>query len=391
MGLLPSSLQGGSLEMARKVNRNILFLSCIGILLLISPSTYAVRQKGKNGLETSLSAEPADSGTADQSFECTDTPADHSLPVNETTAVKKFTAILSQEKQKVSLTCGKALTVIPTNLAGGMVCPAGLEDLTTCKESSSDALEKKSPPEAAATAPESLSVLMGGPSTSPVKWQETDVQGGTEGKSYTLSLPPVPLPLLDSAFQAGCEKEKTKCVLTVTVEARKSVASGQTASCAYGAKSNPTDKRPTVVITPEKNTMTLVCGTTSSTTIPANISESYCTGASSDCTTKEQYTSVIPGFQAGWWVDGKDGSWTLTIPKDQVPTSPKTIHVGCQYKVTAPQVPGSTKTASTGPTACMVDVVFGGSEGSSATRPTVATALTLTLAVTLGFSFAKLS
>lgn len=107
----------------------------------------------------------------------------------------------------------------------------------------------------------------------------------------------------DGTFSAGCLTEKTQkhhCLLTVAAEGRKSAGSGQTATCAYGAKSNTHDKRPAVILTAQDNTLALVCGSGDATTIPMDLPENYCTDQSSTCSTKGQFVALTPGFQRDW-------------------------------------------------------------------------------------------
>ncbi|PHJ15344.1 srs domain-containing protein [Cystoisospora suis] len=340
---------------ARILNRNTWLLVSAGALfLLLSPLACALRHQGSNRIraevqpvsEVVLAECGADLGEA-----------------------KAFTATLSEEKKKVELHCqGNAENkVVPDKLTDGLVCPATVATLAECEAQG-------------AKQPVSLSTILGGVESSGVKWVESAGTGQT-GKKYELSLPGVPLPLLDATFVTGCsQSSKSDCKLTVKVEARKSVATGQTVNCAYGANSNEKGKRPTVTMTTKDNTMTLICGNQENTSVyPASYTTDYCTDetAGDNCKT-EKYANFIKEFKTTWWSKGQaPQSVTLTIPPEQFPDTAKTVRLGCHYKSSTTDQTKSPSGAA--PTACAVDVVISAKDNTGSGR-TVAYLPGLTLA-----------
>lgn len=350
------------LRRARMANgdRRLLAWAC-GVILLLCPLAHALRQQRGSGLGSQ-----GEAGTPQQA-------QDVVCPGDGRAAGKTFAATLSESEPKVTLQCHGSDTAVPADLVKGSVCPETVTTLANCGGAEVANRSKQQPV--------SLSVLMGGAESSQVKWVQTST-GGQERK-YELGLPNAPLPLLDAKFVTGCappSQEKTagdnECRLEVTVEARKSAATGQTVYCAYGEKSN--QARPIVRMTAKDNTMTLVCGNKNTTAVrPTQYTTSYCVDEKvSDTCAKESYTSFIKDFQASWWTSNADAkSVTLTIPPEHFPEASKTIHLGCEYTPqTAPP-----KTPEPAQRTCSVDVVISAKESSALGR-TVAALPALSLA-----------
>ncbi|PHJ17167.1 srs domain-containing protein [Cystoisospora suis] len=355
----------------RPARRNLWLLACAGAsILLLSPLVCALRHREGTGLRAKDAApEPT------QAAVC---------PVGQ---AKEYTATLSESKQKVSLQCAAASdTVVPAELKSGKVCPSGVNDLAACKTASEGKAESNKPV--------SLSVLMGGTEASPVNWVESKPTDGSGGNKYELSLPNAPLPLKDTKFVAGCvptapDQANKECKLTVTVEARKSAAAGQTVSCAYGAKSN--EAKPTVTMTQQNNTVTLVCGNEATKAVPqpTDYKTAYCADdkVGADCKT-ETFTSFIAGFQSTWWTENKGAqNVTLTIPPEQFPDSAKMIHLGCLYTPPSPAAAAKEDAQAAKQNLCKVDVVISAKESSATGRRVAALPGLAAGAVVLSISF----
>lgn len=351
--------QGGLLrwpgrDVAGKLSWTLFLFSCIGVIL-VPTSGYALRHKERNSLASPAAPLP-DSNAKEQTVTCPAAAQPSGSPT-------ELSGTLSEAVSKLLLQCEAGTTVVPTGLTQGLVCPADVpgKDLTKCKDATAGSGEKQAV---------SLSQLMGGPTSPEVTWEKQPE--GTGGKLvYSLSLPPAPLPLVDSSFLTGCKTQDSQhCVVTVSVEARKSAASGQTVYCAYGKNSNDPTKRPTVTMTTKDNKMTLVCGNKDKTVVqPKNYTTHYCPDekVGDVCTTAGEYKSFITDFQETWWTkDDATDSVTLTIPPEHFPATAKTIHLGCQYK--PPAAEDTQKAAAAGqPTACVVDVVISPKESAGKT------------------------
>ncbi|PHJ15984.1 srs domain-containing protein [Cystoisospora suis] len=348
-------------NLAWKLSWNLVLFSCIGVIL--APTLgHALRHKGKNSL-ASATTPLADANGKEHTFTCPGAAEQASGSPTE------LSGTLSEAVPKLLLECAEGTTVVPTKLTEGLVCPADLpsKDLTKCKDTGAAARDDEKQAV-------SLSELMGGASSPAVKWEKQSTESTNRKTVYTLSLPAAPLPLVDSSFVTGCQGQpsqpKQQCVATVTVEARKSAANGQTVYCAYGKNSNDPTKRPTVTMTTKDNKMTLVCGNKEKTVVqPKNYTTHYCSDekVSDTCTTTAgEYKSFITDFQDTWWTkDEATNSVTLTIPPEHFPASAKTIHLGCQYS--PPPVAGDNQKAGAGPTACVVDVVISAKDSAGRT------------------------
>ncbi|PHJ17493.1 srs domain-containing protein [Cystoisospora suis] len=355
--------------------QNLWLLACAAAsILLLSPSACALRHREGTSLQGNQD------GPSSQATEATNAVC----PAAEKAA--EYTATLSESNQKVSLQCAAAGDqVVPAGLKDGSVCPADVQTLAACETPAENSVK------ASASKAVSLSVLMGGTEAPPVTWVESTLTEADGPKKYELSLPNAPLPLKDTKFVAGCipakkEKANNECKLTVTVEARKSAAAGQTVYCAYGAKSN--EAKPTVTMTQENNTLTLVCGNEATKAVPqpTDYKTAYCADeVGAECKT-ETFTSFIPGFQSTWWTENKGAqNVTLKIPPEHFPDSPKTIHLGCLY--TPPTTPQDQSAGAAKQNLCKVDVVIGAKESSATGRRVAALPGLAVGAVALSISF----
>lgn len=325
------------------------------VIVLVSPLVSALRQRGSTNLRARDS--PPTQEVEAQDVVCS---------ANTRAAAKMYVARLSESNPKVTLQCEGTDTAVPASLTDGLVCPescATLAECGTARPTNGKTLAQ----------PVSLSSLMGGEKLPQVKWVKTSPGG--QANKYELSLPAAPLPLLDAKFLTGCAAGpseantlENECKLKVTVEARKSAASGQTVYCAYGKHSNAA--RPTVTVTTKNNTVTLVCGNKEATVQPTSYKTDYCAdGDASDACAKETYTSLIKEFQTSWWTSNDDDkSVTLTIPPAHFPDTPKTIHLGCQYKAGGADTPRSEEAE----TSCSVNVVISARESSALGRTVAA-------------------
>ncbi|KFH03923.1 SAG-related sequence SRS15C [Toxoplasma gondii VAND] len=223
-----------------------------------------------------------------------------------------------------------------------------------------------------------------------IQWIKTETTKGSETASnneWTLTLQESDLPLSEKSFFVGCEhakaskrsetvvSTKSACTVNVTVEARASAAAeNNVVTCAYGQNSNPHPLK--VEVTPQKNTVTLQCGSEGSLN-PTNYTTKYCDAQEdmSKCTEKN-FADILPSIVTSWWTsDNTKNSVKLTVPETGFPESEQQFRLRCVLNKTNPQTSGpnakseqNAETQSTASTSeCNVIVtVKSGSSASSA-------------------------
>ncbi|KFG43451.1 SAG-related sequence SRS15C [Toxoplasma gondii FOU] len=230
-----------------------------------------------------------------------------------------------------------------------------------------------------------------------IQWIKTGTAKGSEPGSsseWTLKLQESDLPLSEKSFFVGCQhakaskrsetdvstksaSTKSACTVNVTVEARASAAAeNNVVTCAYGQNSNPHPLK--VEMTPQKNTVTLQCGSEGSLN-PTSYTTKYCDAQEdmSKCTEKN-FADILPSMVTSWWTsDNEKSSVKLTVPETDFPESEQQFRLRCVLNKTKPQTSGpnakidqNAETQSTASTSeCNVIVtVKSGSSASSASQ-----------------------
>ncbi|PFH36808.1 SAG-related sequence [Besnoitia besnoiti] len=152
-----------------------------------------------------------------------------------------------------------------------------------------------------------------------------------EDRSKVLIIPPENLPFVDGEFAVGCvNNSQASCKVRVTVAARATVTKDQQVSCAYGKDSN--NQHQIIKLSPSQNRFTLACGD-KGTIVQTNYKIAYCPvtegqDAAPECS--EEYKTILPGYEEGWWTGDNGNSATLTIPKDKFPNNEARFMIQCQ-------------------------------------------------------------
>ncbi|CBZ53661.1 SRS domain-containing protein [Neospora caninum Liverpool] len=271
-----------------------------------------------------------------------------------------LTATLSQEKNVLEIGCDRDnQKCAPAELTGNVVCPSTITELKSCTS------------RVTGTNPTSFDIntLLSGSPTS-ISWQKCD---GNDGACTTkkLTIPPENFPFVDQKFMVGCVKRndsKDTMKVTVTLEARPSTTEGQTVKCAYGVNSNKAHH--TVTLTPEKNSFTLVCGT-SGEVLPTTYETNYCVSdngndASASC--QGSYGDIFPNYEQTWWTaTATTNEYKFVIPEGQFPAEGQKITVGCRKKKTGVSGQERTENDKKDSSVCSVDVTIVASAASPAT------------------------
>ncbi|KFG55027.1 SAG-related sequence SRS40D [Toxoplasma gondii FOU] len=238
---------------------------------------------------------------------------------------------LSQNDLTAALECvGESVASIPTELTNKVCQPKqGDARESECTFSGTD-------PEGTAVA---LKDILG--VTADVQWTEEQSSAKEVGtRKWTLELKEDDLPLTPKSFLVGCLRQKSNrsagdakaCKLTVNVEARASSVGGDNVvTCAYGKDSNHQPLK--VDMSPEKNTLTIKCGSEGSL-IPTSYATEYCDphGEEGKCTQKN-FKDIFPMFAESWWKkEDEKGTATLTIPETGFPESEHQFRIGCALK-----------------------------------------------------------
>nr|AAX38597.1 tachyzoite surface protein [Neospora caninum] len=147
---------------------------------------------------------------------------------------------------------------------------------------------------------------------------------GTLQQGIKITIPDEHYPATSKAFRVGCKAGKNVCLLNVYVQSRESEVIGQVAHCAY---SSNVRLRP-ITVNPENNGVTLICGPDGKA-FPDDYMNHHCTEL--DECKERPYSAVFPGFSSSFWTGEASGvaGATLTIPKDQFPSTAQTIYLGC--------------------------------------------------------------
>ncbi|PFH36094.1 SAG-related sequence [Besnoitia besnoiti] len=228
-------------------------------------------------------------------------------------------AVISRGKNTLKLDCKGDLKYAPDELKT-KVCVSGNSDLKCSTDPTPTCFE--------------VDKLLYG-STAKIQWTDVTTQQRAIKQPKSLTIPPENLPYVDVQFVVGCldstSNETPKCIVAATVEARASVADGQTVTCAYGASSNTS--RQAVTLSPSKNSFTLVCGD-KGTVLPTNYDTKFCSSDPKDKTDScdGDYQSILPGFESSWWKkeEPSANSFTLSIPVEKFPNEPAKMVVACQ-------------------------------------------------------------
>ncbi|PHJ23731.1 srs domain-containing protein [Cystoisospora suis] len=293
------------------------------ILVLAVTGLASVGPQGSQAAEKARKSEkeePAKSSRVDNQVATCTKPADSS-PEPAT-----LSAAISQVQNTLTLTCVEYTPggAVPKNLTEGTVCVSGADKtLENCGRQDSDPAKTIE-----------ISKLLG--SKEKIVWAAKEKEAAA---SYSLTLRNEDFPYVDKTFFVGCKKDGqgAECQLNVTVKARTSAVSGQTATCAYGVSSNPSTLE--VTMTQEENTFTLVCGT-GGTTVPGKLyfQTEFCEGDDvTSCSETSTYRSFLPEFESSWWsIDVQENRHVLKIPPESFPAKEHTFLVGCTLPTEKP-------------------------------------------------------
>ncbi|RQX67567.1 SAG-related sequence SRS15C [Toxoplasma gondii CAST] len=356
---------------------------CLGGVLLLSSGHVVAQQPGEglrqNGSQGSYkTVTPTISGTtATCKFPKADAGGDNSRD-------SSGSLTLSKEKLIATLQCSSeentTISTIPRDLAKS-VCVGG-------KRASGNSNSCNIAGAGLNGAETELKALLG--TDRDIQWIKTETTKRSEAGSnseWTLKLQESDLPLSEKSFFVGCEHAKTSkrsetdastksaCTVNVTVEARASAAAeNNVVTCAYGQNSNPHPLK--VEVTPQKNTVTLQCGSEGSLN-PTDYTTKYCDAQEdmSKCTEKN-FADILPSIVTSWWTsDNEKNSVKLTVPETDFPESEQQFRLRCILNKTNPQTSSpnakndqNAETQSTASTSeCNVIVtVKSGSSASSA-------------------------
>ncbi|KEP61408.1 UNVERIFIED_CONTAM: SAG-related sequence SRS15C [Hammondia hammondi] len=320
---------------------------CLGGVLLLS-SGHVVAQQPRQGVQESSpqgsnkTVAPTISGTTAMcKFPKTDASGGSSRD-------SSGSLTLSKEKLIATLQCSSSedtatISPIPSDL-GKKVCVAN-------KEASGNSDSCKVEDTKLNGTETELKVLLG--ANREIQWikkTETTKGSGTGSTNeWTLQLQEADLPLSEKSFFVGCQQAKatersdreastkSTCTVNVTVEARASAAAeNNVVTCAYGQNSNPHPLK--VEVTPQKNTLTLQCGSEGSLN-PTNYTTKYCDAQEdmSECTEKN-FADILPSIATSWWTsDNEKSSVKLTIPETDFPESEQQFRLRCVLNKSNPQ------------------------------------------------------
>ncbi|PFH36803.1 SAG-related sequence [Besnoitia besnoiti] len=273
------------------------------------------------------------------------------------TTAPDLKATISEETNELEIYCKGGLNYAPEGLLGSKVCSADADDVTTCKA-------KESKPGCI-----NVNALLVAAST-PVEWQpSTSITD--QDKSKVLNIPKDKIPYVDEEFHVGCSENNstTKCKVAVTITARTTKTKDRTVTCAYGHDSNK--KHQMITLSPSQNTFTLVCGAKGEI-VQKSYKSAYCGVSEKDTPVRDcpgKYTDILPGYEERWWTDGKEKSFTFTIPEDKFPTARAKMMVQCQKEEVKTREPATPQAEATfKPSVCSVDVTIE-SAGSASLAP----------------------
>ncbi|PFH36816.1 SAG-related sequence [Besnoitia besnoiti] len=214
-------------------------------------------------------------------------------------------------------------------------------------------------------------------SSATVGWADREADGE---QAKALTIKKENLPYVDGSFRVGCMDQsanETKCTVDVKVAARASATEGQKAICAYGRESNA--KKQEVTLSSARNSFTLVCGDKGEI-VQASYKVAHCPvgkgeEALENC--KEDYKTILPDYQEGWWTEENNKSITMKIPEDKFPEQDGSFMVPCQKAKNSDdkERPNALQDGSV----CTVDVrILGvGKPSSSFPSPAVATGVSV--------------
>ncbi|PFH36814.1 SAG-related sequence [Besnoitia besnoiti] len=258
---------------------------------------------------------------------------------------------ITDKRSEMELICNDSLQHSPRELKSTFVCPATTTDLLDCETSEP-------------TATLDINSLLAA-SAAKVTWNEKAVENNPP-TTRTLSIPKERFPYVDEKFVVGCTGEaverqkKTKCTVTVTVAARATVTENQKVTCAYGSGSNT--KHQAAALSPSNNSFTILCGDKGEI-VQTNYKLKFCPvsdtkGAVTDCS--EDYKTVLPGYEEGWWTGDNARGFTFTVPKDKFPRNEAKFMIQCQKSSNA-RGNGKAEPDAEAPSVCSVDVTVEGS------------------------------
>ncbi|PFH35258.1 SAG-related sequence [Besnoitia besnoiti] len=280
----------------------------------------------------------------------------------ELTSVETVT--LSESMNGISVRCATNSDFVPSDK--NKVCTGKAEEasLTACEPPS-----KKTTGGSAMIA----DFLSSSPALTPsVEWITSEV-------AKSLTFPSTNFPATDKAFLIGCrQNNKSYCLVSVNVKARKSVLEDKVLKCAYGTDSNT--PVPEVTLDPTSNSLTVDCGEDGTMPLTGELpTVYYCKDSATDaCDPVKDVTEILPGFAKEWWtpVNGLETAAKLTVPEGGFPVEPKTVVLGCNPKRAKAKVDAEPESHAEGglPT-CRVKVAFNAQSSSSGVRISLGFAL----------------
>nr|CCA30090.1 SRS domain-containing protein [Neospora caninum Liverpool]CEL71336.1 TPA: SRS domain-containing protein [Neospora caninum Liverpool] len=321
-------LSGGFRSRARK-----LMAICLGGVVLLSAG-HAVAEKGNEAVQNPRLQRAGEASTMKGPVFLNGV-ATCTLTTNSVTIVDEPAATaltLSRDNLTATLECsGEKNTALPTNLE--KVCdPTNTSAESQCQFGTTSSQGKEV----------TLQDLLG--AVRDVKWRnESSVAKVATDETWILDLTEDDLPFTDKRFLVGCQSSDSvpsrsadkSCKVPVHVEARPSSETNNVVTCAYGQNSNTNALE--VELTPEKNAVTIECGSVGSP-MPENPTTHYCApddGNLDDCTAKK-YVDVLPMFEENWVKqDGDNSSVTLTVPESGFPVEDQKLRLGCVPKNTS--------------------------------------------------------
>lgn len=231
----------------------------------------------------------------------------------------ELAATVSQRRPTLRVECFPAYA---TPYPVGRVCPMESNGLINCSDIPSDDNTKM--------APISIESLLS-PGERKVSWSKAG-RTSDRGESLVLTVPHERFPLVEKYFSVGCkgrESDDTLCDVVVTLQPKATMTWDNIVTCAYGRTSN--EKRQRVILTPEKNSVTIDCGEPGAMIPPNYTDNCYTYNKELSDENLLQFSEILPGYTKAWWSHdtANPHMFTFTIPRDKFPFDARKFALGC--------------------------------------------------------------
>ncbi|PHJ22364.1 srs domain-containing protein [Cystoisospora suis] len=309
----------------------MLFLVLAGLDVVVSKRVFSRHSRRPDDNGRRLSAEGDGSVVPDRSCptledeslcSCDDVPR-QDAETSGSSPVTEFTTTLSQSRPTLRLDCLPAgATVYPAD----RVCPMECNGLENCEDTSQPGGGESR------MAPVSIDTVLY-PGGREVSWTRANHALDKGGSSLILTIPHERFPLVEKYFSIGCKGKESNdfiCDVLVTLEPKATMTWDNRVTCAYGKTSN--QKRQSVTLTPEKNSVTIDCGEPG-VMVPSDHTEK-CYSYKKDFSDANllDFSEILPGYTKAWWSQetANPHAVTFTIPKDKFPFDQRKFAVGCE-------------------------------------------------------------